>query len=68
MTASGTRFTAAEAHRAVDSGLTTWERVIAMLRDELHIPDGAIEAWRRSGDREIAAVLVEWVKEQPQLL
>ncbi|MGI8548765.1 MAG: hypothetical protein ACR2M1_15790 [Gemmatimonadaceae bacterium] len=55
------RFTAAEVQEAVDAGLVTWERVLDGLRNELHIPDGAIEEWR-AGDREMAAVLVEWVE------
>lgn len=55
------RFTAAEVQEAMDAGLVTWERVLDGPRNELHIPDGAIEEWR-AGDRDLATVLVDWVE------
>lgn len=57
------RFGDEDVQSAVGVGLTTWPEVLDVLRSELHIPEGAIQEWR-AGDRDVAAVLVEWVRRE----
>lgn len=55
--------TAPEMQREVDADLVTWPDVIRMLRDDVHIPEGAIEKWRAC-DRGIGEVLVAWLERE----